>query len=201
MKSEPHKLTSKINKPLDKHLIRTDDPLPKTTLGLIYIISGRKGSGKTSLAINLLSNKKEGGYKKFFANIWLISPTARTDTKMKKLVNELDEQGKFYDEFNDIVIDEIRENVKAYNEENKDDDPRNLLILDDCMCDLPPRQARSILNKVVILARHMRLSIWLLVQKYNTVNTIIRSNADLISFFKTDNEKEYKKDLRRRYFY
>ena len=29
-------------------------------------------------------------------------------------------------------------------------------------------------------------------KKYNSLNTLKRSNADLISFFKTDNEKEYK---------
>lgn len=192
MKSIPNKLTSKINKPLDKHLIRTDDPLPKTTRGLIYIISGRKGSGKTSLMINLLSNKKEGGYKKFFDNIWLISPTARNDDKMKKLVNELDDDGKYYDTLTGDTLDEITNLVQEYNKEHDKEEPRNLLIIDDCMCDLPPRQSKSILNKIVVLARHYKLSVWFLVQKYNSINTLIRSNADIISFFKTDNEKEYK---------
>jgi polyhydroxyalkanoate synthesis regulator phasin len=192
MKSIPNKLTSKIDKPLDKQITRTDDPLPKTTRGLIYIISGRKGSGKTSLMINLLRNKKEGGYKKYFDNIWLISPTARTDEKMSKLVNELDEDGKYYDSLTGDTLDDVTNLVKEYNNEHEKEEPRNLLIIDDCMCDLPPRQSKSILNKIVVLARHYKLSVWFLVQKYNSINTLIRSNADIISFFKTDNEKEYK---------
>ena len=193
MKTIVNSLTHKIDKPLDNNLKRDDSPLPKGTRGLIWIISGKKGTGKTSLILNVLSQKvKDGGYKKYFDNIWFISPTAEMDDKANKLITELKEDNKYYKHLDVAIIDEIEAQILAYNAENIKKEPRNLLILDDCICELPPRLGKSLLNKLVVLARHYKLSIWFLVQKYNSLNTLIRSNADLISFFKTDNEKEYK---------
>ena len=41
-------------------------------------------------------------------------------------------------------------------------------------------------------SRHLKLSIWIVSQKYRLVSTAIRANADLITFFKNENDIEKK---------
>jgi len=193
-----NKLTEKI-KPLDNQLNRDDldEPIPKTK-ALIWIISASKGRGKTTLLLNVLKTKqKDGGLKKYFDNIYMFSPTAKTDSKTKKLVEELERDDKFYNEFNDANCTEVIENIKKSNEEftndedNKGKEPRNCIIFDDTMVDLPKSfEKTGGLNKLIIQARHNNTWCIFLVQRYLGVNRVIRSQADLISFFKTDNNKE-----------
>jgi hypothetical protein len=59
------------------------------------------------------------------------------------------------------------------------------------MSDLPKSFERGGgLNRLVIQARHHKTWLIFLVQRYVGVNRVIRSQADLISFFKSDNKKE-----------
>lgn len=182
---------SDIIKPLDNQLNRNDldGPLPKTK-SVCMIICGSKGRGKTTLAMNILKSKK--GYKKYFDNIYLFSPTAKSDTKMKKLVDELEEDNKYYDEFNEQNMIEVFDKIKESNEEIKaeDKEPHNLIIFDDCMTSLPKSMQQSTLNKLIPNARHHNCYLMFLVQRYVGVSPLIRSQADVISFFKTDNNKE-----------
>ena len=69
--------------------------------------------------------------------------------------------------------------------------PTNLLILDDCLSALPMSQQKSRINDLFVNGRHMKLSTWISTQKYNKLNTVCRSNADLISWYPTDNAKEF----------
>lgn len=177
---------SSIVKALDNTYSPSSDPLLLQNNSCVYIISGRRGAGKSTLALSLLNSKL--AYRKRFKNIFLISPTARSDKKFAKVVKELDEDGKFFEELNESNIENILEIVKSDNEEN---DKKNLhcLVLDDCVLDLPKRKS-SILNKLVIESRHHNMTLLILSQKYNAIPTIIRANMDLISFFPSLNNKE-----------
>lgn len=179
---------SDIIKPLDNTFNRGTDPLLLENKSCIYIISGRRGAGKSTLALSLLNSKK--AFKKRFQNIYLVSPTARNDGKFSKLVKELedDDQQKFYEEFDDGVVENILDMIKADNEEN-DKKNRHCIILDDCVLDIPKKKS-SLFNKLIITSRHHNCSIIIISQKYNAIPTIIRSNADLISFFPSLNGKE-----------
>lgn len=174
----------------DNQVIRTDEPLPKTSC--IWCICGRKGSGKSSLLLTALQTKQnQGGYKKYFNNIFMVSPTGKHDKKLSKLVNELEEDGKFYDNLNEETMQEIMNRINEFNEEHDGETINNLLILDDCMSSLPTStQKSSILNNMFILSRHKKLSIFVTTQKYNGLSRVIRTQCDLISFFRTDNKKE-----------
>jgi len=192
-KVKPNKLTEKL-KPLDNQLNRNDvdEPLPHTK-SIIWIIVGSKGRGKTSLLINTLKTK-DGGYKKFFDNIYLFSPTGKSDTKIKKLVNELEEDNKYYDEFNEENMNDVFDKIKAFNQEYKEENPNstphNLIIFDDCLSDLPKSMEKSSLNRLIPNARHHNTYLIFLVQRYVGCNRLIRSQPDLISFFRSDNRKE-----------
>jgi ABC-type dipeptide/oligopeptide/nickel transport system ATPase component len=188
-----HTEKSKIKiKAHDNQVIRTDDALPKTHL--IWCIIGRKGSGKSSIVLTALKTKQDkGGYKKYFDNIFMVSPTGMHDKKFKKLIDELDEDGHYYDTLNEGTISEIRQKLETYNSENEGKDIHNLLILDDCMAHLPPSQSKqATLNNMFILSRHLKLSIWVTGQKYTGLSRTIRTQCDLVSFFRTDNKAELK---------
>lgn len=193
MEVKKNKLTNYL-KSLDNQINIDDlnEPLPKTR-SCIWIISASKGRGKTTLLMNTLKvPQKKGGLKKYFDNIFYFSPTAKSDDKTKKLINELEEDGKFYEEFNNKNMEDVFEKIKNYNDnyEGKTE-PRNCIIFDDVMTDLPRSfQNGGGLNKLVIQARHHKTWLIFLVQRYVGLNRIIRTNADLISFFRTDNKKE-----------
>lgn len=179
-------------KALDNQVIRTDAPLPKTHH--IWAVVGRKGSGKSSLMITALQTKQDkGGYRKFFDNIFMVSPTAQHDKKFAKLAGELHDDGNYYDKLTNDVMLEIREKLQTFNDQHEDETVNNLLILDDCMSSLPPSTAKgATLNDMFILSRHMKLSIWITSQKFTGISRTIRTQCDLISFFRTDNKTELK---------
>ena len=189
--------------PLDKQVVRSDEPLP---LGnhLLHIFSGKRGSGKSTLMLNLLC-RTGSPYHKYFHNVFMCSPTARRDPKWNALVEEVDREGHFYDKLDDDICDQIIRSVEEYNDTylkgvydkikkkwiKPKDKPFNLLILDDCLSALPMSQQKSRINDLFVNSRHMKLSVWISTQKYNKLNTVCRSNCDLLSFYATDNEKEF----------
>lgn len=177
---------SSIIKQLDNTFCCSEDPLLLQNNSCVYIISGRRGSGKSTLALSLLNSKL--AYRKRFKNIFLVSPTARSDKKFKRLVDELSDDNKFYEELNEGNIESVLDIIKSDNEEN---DKKNLhcIVLDDVVLDLPKKKS-SILNKLVIESRHHNVTLLILSQKYNAIPTIIRANMDLISFFPSLNTKE-----------
>jgi predicted AAA+ superfamily ATPase len=100
--------------PFDKQVKRTDEPLPNGYT--IHIISGSKGTGKTTLVLNLLKRRSSPYYKQF-DNIYLISPTAGRDPKMDSLIDELKMDDKFYTELNDENLNEIMSRLVEFNED------------------------------------------------------------------------------------
>jgi hypothetical protein len=186
-----NELSGKIM-PFDNQVKKSDDPLPQSA-GVIWIMSGKKGSGKSNLILNVLK-RKGSPYKKFYDNIFLISPTAGKDEKFKKFISELEKEGKYYDTLDETIIDAVLAQVKKFNDEfdekKEKRKPENLLILDDCIHLMPKSTTTSNINQLFTTSRHNRLSVWVATQKYNKINPLIRANADLISFFRSDNRKE-----------
>lgn len=180
-----------IVKPLDSTYQRGDDPLLLANNSCVYIVSGRRGAGKSTLVLNLLNSKK--AWRGRYDNIFLISPTAKTDTKFKRLVDELEPDGKYFDALNQDNIEAIFKQVQADNDEGrnrkKQYKPLHLLLLDDVVVDLP-KSRTSLLDRIVIQSRHHNITLVVITQKYNLVNRTLRANADLISFFPSLNRKE-----------
>lgn len=178
--------------PLDSQVVKTDEPLPQAHI--VYIICGKRGSGKSTLLLNLLK-RKNSPYHKFYDNIMMCSPTAGRDPKFDKLVEELQREDKFYDTLNDDVINDIVERLKQFNDEyaveHPKSQPHNLLILDDCIHLMGTSNAHSSLNQLFSNGRHLKLTLFICTQKLNKLSTLCRSQADLITFFPNDNQKEF----------
>lgn len=191
--TEKHKLSDEL-KALDHQVdLGKGQPFPKSHF--LYLIIGGVGSGKTSLALNLLKIKKEdGGFRKAYNQIYVVSPTAKYDPKWDKLINEVDDEGNYYTECNDETIGEIIEKLEVYNEEWKDthdknEKPSSLVIIDDCVDSFSKRQKNK-LNKLILTLRHLKTSVWIMSQKLNAVPQLIRAQARAISFFPTLNRRE-----------
>lgn len=184
-----NKISKSLNK-LDNQVIKSNEPLPKQDI--IWIVSGGKGSGKSTMVLNVLKNKN--AYKGFYDNIILVSPTAMRDKKFDKLREELEEEDKYFSNCDDETIEEIMSKLQQFNdnfdEEEEGRKPHNLIIFDDCLSSLPKSTQKSKFNELITTSRHLKTSVWILVQKFNKVNPLIRDQADLLSIFKTNNKQE-----------
>lgn len=188
----------------DHQLTRTSTPLPKTGY-LNYILCGSKGSGKSTLILNLLHNKE--AYRNFFDRIYIVSPTAKRDAKYDKLLREVEH----YDECTSENIIEIMENIKEFNDDfkekekerkqqckedgvkyDKPKDPHHLIIFDDCIHMLPKSNQKSIVNELFTCNRHYKTSVWTATQKMKSVNPLIRNQCDLLSLWRINNNTEKK---------
>lgn len=164
----------------------------------LYLVVGRKRSGKSTLALNLLDTpEKVGGFKKKFDKIWLVSPTAKNDPKFKELVDELEPDGQFYSEFNNEIQKELMDKIKEYNtafkSRNKSRKPHHLVIYDDVLAFLPTnRKKGQFFNSFMTNQRHFKSSAMIMAQRLNELNPLIRSQTDIISYFRQDNPKEDK---------
>ena len=174
------------------------DPLQKGNHN-VWLIVGKRGSGKSTFVLNLLRKKQM--YRRAFDNIFLVSPSAQRDDKFDKLCSELSSEDKCFDECTADVLTDIRERVEKFNDEflsdkkniKKKKRPHSLLILDDCISDLNKgSEIKNVINKMVMNSRHLKLSIWIVSQKFKMISTAIRANSDLLTFFNNKNDVERK---------
>jgi hypothetical protein len=162
----------------------------------LYLVVGRKRSGKSTLALNLIDTpEKLGGFKKKFDKIYLVSPTAENDPKMMELVEELAPDGQFYNTFDNVVQGELMNKIKQYNDKfkKKKKQPHHLVIYDDVLAFLPSNKKKGqFFNSFMTNQRHFKCSAMILAQRLNELNPLIRSQADVVSYFRQDNPKEDK---------
>jgi hypothetical protein len=181
-------LTDKI-KPLDRQ-IEENDPnqaLPKLSNNFMWIISGGAGSGKTNLLLNMLSiPHSQGGMGKYYNKIYFISPTGGLDPKLDELLSELEPEQK-YDQLDDENITAIIKDIRSQEDFKKE---HYLLILDDCLNELPHTISKSKIHQFIISRRHLHCSVVVLTQSYVRVPNLWRRNCNLISFFASNNRKE-----------
>ena len=175
--------------PLDSQICKEDTPLPMKPCN--YGIFAKKGMGKTSLLLNLLL-KKESPWYKHFNLIFFISPTAKNDPKVSELLDDIGDQ--YYDTLSPEVLDRILQKIDHHKEEwkkkKKKGSPAYCIVYDDCIHLLKSKQNRMI-NELATQNRHRHITNIYLLQKWNTfLPTLIRSNLDLISMFRSDNKKE-----------
>jgi len=181
--------------PFDKQRDETRGVLPLKPCNIG--IFGRKGCGKSNLLLNMIM-KKESPYYKHFDLIFLISPTALNDEKMKPLMEDIDDQ--YYEELNNDVLEDIMAKCAAFTDRHerkkKRGKPSYCIIYDDCIHMIKSKNA-SMITKLATQNRHMNITNIYLLQKYNTyMPTLIRSNLDCTMFFHTENKAELESFLK-----
>lgn len=158
-------------------------PLNVIKSGSLILIVGASRSGKTTQLINMISKKGSvNGYKQSFRRcfhkIICCSPSLHT---LKKDVLQLPENQKYTD-FNDTMYD-IEDHLNASKAQGEHDDEQkyNLLILDDVASQLRANRGNEmLLTSLLQNRRHKHLTTIIVSQKWTSLPTGIRSNADVI---------------------
>jgi hypothetical protein len=179
----------------DKDDVSSDDPFLKNTKGSIMLICGKKRTGKSTLALNLLSSKQI--FKGYFGNIWLISPSK--EEKTKALREELERDGKYFTELNEANIKTITDFIKGELAQKKIKEKKlgkklpdiyNCLWLDDVVADLPRSMKKNCITNLFYNHRHYNLTIIGTTQSYKQIAPNLRKQADLLYIFPMANKKE-----------
>jgi len=180
---------SHLFKAHDSDQIKSDQPVLKDTKAVQMCIVGAKRSGKSSLILSLLSSSKL--YKNYYGNIFMISPSS-SDGKMGSLIREIDQDGKYYKELNEANIQSILTYIKQEQDAKKMKEKKlkkklpeiyNLLILDDCMADLPRSFKKNKITSLFMNARHYSLSTMIVSQVYKGIPANIRKQTDIFYTF------------------
>jgi Cdc6-like AAA superfamily ATPase len=169
------------------------NPLPKRSLGIL--ISAPRGSGKTTLLKTIFDSKN--GYKKHFHRIYWISPTALKDEKLNDVMEELIEDGRYYDKYDEEDLRNMITDISDYNdrymEKHKGSKkPAHCIVIDDCQSDLLNKK-NKVLAHLFTCSRHYNITVICSVQRYIGVPMLIRSNCDVFIFFKVKSKPERKR--------
>jgi hypothetical protein len=80
--------------------------------------------------------------------------------------------------------------VQAYCETESSEKHYTLLFIDDCASSLKNTNIQKLLQKLVFNRRHLRLSIWIMAQSYNSLPLSLRKNISQAVIFRPCNKRE-----------
>ena len=144
---------------------------------MVMVLAGMKGSGKTTMCIDLLTNELCG----VFDDIIIISPTI----KHQDCWNKIDMSDiTIYESVDDRILQAL------YNERCANYKTSNMLcIFDDLGQDLRPCDLK-LLNRIISNSRHLKLSCMFLHQRATQCSPIIRSQTDTYIIFSSSSYSE-----------
>lgn len=158
-------------------------PLPNKHAAIAII--GSAGSGKSSFAISLLTDKL--AYKKVFHNVYFVIPPHSRASVANKIFEKHDQE-KIYDELTPEILQEIKSTVEHESEEGFN----SLLVIDDQTAFLKVKSNEMLLKNLIYNRRHLKLTIWILSQSYTQLPLSIRKcMSHLVLVGKPKNKKEY----------
>jgi hypothetical protein len=180
-----HALTIKpLKASSDDILKHIEMPLMNNT-HFFYILNGKPASGKSTMMMNLITQRK--AYRKQFNTIFIVSPSL-INIRNNPL-DELPDDQKF-DDLNIEVLEEIEGRIKGSGD-------KVLLILDDCAAQMKNNDIQKTLMRFIFNRRHIcsdgetgSLSIIITTQVYNKIPLDIRKCADILFQWRTLNKKE-----------
>ena len=144
---------------------------------------GSPGSGKTSLLYSFFKSKEL--FAKVFHNIYLFQPSHSRASMKDKLFDKLPTE-QIYDELNYDTLNEVMEQIQ-----NEDSKYNNCIIFDDMSAYLKDGETFKLFKNLVNNRRHLRTSIFFLVQTYRSIPKDIRrlfSNVFVFRVSKADME-------------
>ena len=166
----------------DKCISRTiEAPLPASHH--FMAICGPAGSGKTSLMLGMLTSKQM--YRRAFHHVHLVMPEhSRGSIKD----SPFEGHDKSYDDLDWSTLNKIREAVEAASKKKQ----FSLLIFDDVGAALKDGEIQRLLKQLIWNRRHLRTSIWIMAQSFNSMPMAIRKSISHLTMFRPNNSKESK---------
>lgn len=127
---------------------------------------GRPASGKTSLLYSFFKSPKL--FRKVFHNIYLFQPSHSRASMKDKLFDKIPDDQKF-DELTFDNLNEVMNRIK-----NEDPKYNNVIIFDDMTAYLKNPETKKLLKELIFNRRHLRCSIFFLVQTWFSIEKDIR---------------------------
>ena len=111
METTVNPLTQKLA-PHDSAVRLSNEPLDDGYR--MWALVGCKGSGKTSVLFNVLTNKESPWYK-LFDRVYMFSPTGENSDYLRPFIKDLKERHQFYDELNEKTLSDCLDKLEAFN--------------------------------------------------------------------------------------
>ena len=197
-KENPHKINQKpIREKQDIYIPHIVDQNISRRNGMVYLLCGSGGSGKSSLMLNAF--KDYDRYKEVFSNIWYFCPIVSFLSVAK---HPFEHHDKVYHEFTVEKLDEIykkliqlKKGEDSDNESDSDSDEEkeikyNIIIIDDFADVYKDKEMSKYLNKFIIKTRHLLCGVIFTAQGYTYLPKILRKQLTYITMFKPNNMDE-----------
>jgi GTPase SAR1 family protein len=140
---------------------------------------GKPRSGKTSLIYSFF----KGPFKKVWHNIYLFQPTASRASMKDNIFESLSEDKKF----NELNVDNLQQVMNSIT--NEDKKYNNCIIFDDMTAYLKDTETLKLLKELIFNRRHLRTSIFFLVQTWYSVPKDIRKLFSNCFIFRVNKEE------------
>ena len=147
--------------------------------GFLCVI-GRPASGKTSLAISMITQRKPKIYRKTHHHIIVIMPQNSINSLKNNPFKVLPDDN-IYHELDNDSIDTIYSRIDGYSKK----DEKTILFIDDMTADL--KKGKFIIDtfkKLVYNRRHLKLNIIITAQSYVNIPLDLRKNIQNMIMFK-----------------
>jgi len=150
-------------------------PYPLSLLDRYHAMAfiGRAGSGKTSMIVSMLQNKKPKIFRKRFENIIVIMPKSSRASLKNNIFDKNLSEDKLFNELDENIIDEIISKIEEASELGE----KTLLILDDVASQLKKSTyLQTRLNHIIYNRRHLHCCLWMALQTYSSLPLTCRKN-------------------------
>jgi KaiC/GvpD/RAD55 family RecA-like ATPase len=158
--------------------------------GMIYLLVGSGGSGKTSLLLNQF--RKGGSYHKKFHNLYLFTPSI---SFMSVQNHPFEKHDKVYHELTRDSLEELYSELKERKEDYDSDDDEemeyNCVVIDDFASSLKEKDVQKLLNTMLIKARHLNTCFIFTLQSYLYFPKMLRKQTTYATIFKPKNREEW----------
>lgn len=183
--------TKPIKEKMDKFIKDIPDGISRRN-GMIYLLVGSGGSGKTSLLLNQF--RKGGSYHKKFHNLYLFTPSI---SFMSVQNHPFEKHDKIYHELTrdnlEELHDELKDRKEEYDSEDEDEEMEyNCVIIDDFASSLKEKDIQKLLNTMLIKARHLNTCFIFTLQSYLYFPKMLRKQTTFATIFKPKNKEEFK---------
>ena len=165
----------------DNELNKNNKTPPFSHLNKHFFLSlvGKSGSGKTSMLYSLITNKNI--LQKTFENILLFMPPNSMASLEGDVLGKNLKDDNIYPELEIDFLEDAYDKIDGFSQ----DGLHSLLIIDDMGSSLKNGDIQKLLKTMIWNKRHLKLSIIILVQVYNSIPmTVRKSLTDAIVFFR-----------------
>jgi hypothetical protein len=156
--------------------------------GMIYLMIGSGGSGKTSLLLNQF--RRGGAYHRKFHHLYLFTPAI----SFQSVANHpFEKHDKVYNELTRDSLEDLYKELRERKEEHDDDDEMeyNCVIIDDMASTLKEKDVQRLLNTMLIKARHLNTCFIFTLQSYLYMPKMLRKQTTFATIFKPKNREEW----------